>query len=312
MKKIFSLLIAATIMMSAFAGVASAAQITSANKATLTIAVEEEATPSSAAETYATESLYLDPDTYKVYKINIIAGNLPELTKASNTSYTGEGITSVAAAIGVTSSSPLEYEVDFGFIPKKGAATWNDSKSTYDWYAGNETSLMNNVGVKAGDSQTLTYLEVVVSNEKEVSFTFSAGALGAAVYSANRPNQGTGFYNITAEIGNLQVVAYPAEEEPGIDPVEEVAAKAQGAALTDLNGDAVTLDADYGIAKFDTAINTGLYNYFIVAKTATATSDPMAVDFSGALEVGGKVSFYALVKSTHGAITSLKLQEVAK
>lgn len=100
--------------------------------------------------------------------------------------------------------------------------------------------------------------------------------------------------------------------EPGIAPVEAVATVAEDATgLTDLNGDAVTLDADYGIAKFDTPINTGLNKYYIVAKTATETSPDFLVDFSGAVEAEGNIAFYAIVKSTHGPITSLTLKAVA-
>jgi len=208
MKKIISLLIATAMSVTAFASIASAAQITSSNKATLTVTCAEVDWEDPSILTDAKDFTEGDYDSYICYRFTITAGNLPELKYASK-KYTGEGITSIAARFNIDTTA--EEDVDWALYVPAGKGTFTPDGSGgygFSYIPANDLGkLVVAEAVAAGGSQNLATFDMVVAKDYDYDVEFATGNMAAAVFSGVAATKGTNAYDVTPAFDNLTINA---------------------------------------------------------------------------------------------------------
>lgn len=340
MKKIISMIIAATMLMSLF--VVSVNAETSSNPVINVHA--EKYDGSNPPSNYK-------PGTYDVYKISYttsgIDGNFDKMLMLtikmtiSDTSKVAAKSWSAPKTSGSASQKDANgvksYLLDGDGLPVK---PYNMQEGFYNWQ--NTTEGINafdwDTYPDGGTQESKPYIEtlIYVTKDESVTFTYES-ALKNGLDSqteillvdwkneddptAVRAYNDEISFTINGKAGNVLTLGTP-EEESSVIALPSGDVTSEG--LTDLNGNAVTsLSTNYAIDRVTTE-TLDLLNkrYFIVATdTNNVTNEdagkPFEItfgsgDFDGVLETSGAVSFYAIVKSSTHTIKKIELKVVDK
>jgi len=176
------------------------------------------------------------------------------------------------------------------------------------------------LNLKVGETGTVTGT-VAPSDATDKTVTYSSSNTSVATVDASTGlvtavAKGTATITVTTTDGGktdtCAVTVAPADVVPAAADSKVVGNATTG--LKDADGKSVTIDASrsYGAAKFDNVqIDAGDYIYKVVAKDSNGNEKEFDVA-SEYLEVSGKASFIAIVRSATHTITSVVLKAFKK
>lgn len=203
-----------------------------------------------------------------------------------------------------------------------GSGTFNGKAFSADavnkvlWAAG-DLAIEYPSNSEEGTLDENTTLEAVVVYAVDKGYTLDVTPTLAVAYDVKTAD-GNPSVDATGVAANNLVFGAAAPVEPTpvyTDSSIDVKKPVNGTTgLTDLQGQDVTLTANYGIAKFSTAIDTAANNYFVVATDSNDVEKEFEVDFAAnGVEIkNASTTFFAIVKSADHIIKSIRLKEIAK
>ncbi|HAL63510.1 MAG TPA: hypothetical protein DCO93_03580 [Clostridiales bacterium] len=172
---------------------------------------------------------------------------------------------------------------------------------------GDDVQLSATVLPDNATDKTVTWTKVSGNGAVSDSGVVTATAAGDVVVKATAGGVDSANYTVS--------FAAPAPTPVYTDSSIDVKKPVNGTTgLTDLQGQDVTLTANYGIAKFSKAIDTVANKYFVVATDSNDVEKEFEVDFAAnGVEISNaSTTFFAIVKSADHIIKNIRLKEIAR